>query len=271
MPPNEYLGNMLLLIVGGNDTTRNSMTGGVLALNQFSRAVRKAEGQSGRHSQHGVGDHPLAEPGRAYVPHCARGHRKFRGTRIAKGDKVAMWYVSGNRDETVIENPNELVIDRERPRQHLSFGFGIHRCVGNRLAEMQLKILWEEIHEAVQQCRGGGRAEISPLQLHPRHHGTARGGSRQIERLRRPCCHPGPRARDFSLTLPLWEGQTVEDRLGRGAPFAPICAPSTSFRRNPSPKFPPLALRKFRPSHRGRVVKQASFANGTFDTHALMP
>jgi len=56
-----------------------------------------------------------------------------------------MWYVSGNRDETVIENPNAYIIDRERPRNHVSFGFGIHRCVGNRLAELQLKIIWEEI------------------------------------------------------------------------------------------------------------------------------
>jgi hypothetical protein len=67
------------------------------------------------------------------------------GKTIKKGDKVVMWYVSGNRDDEVIENPNDYIIDRERPRQHMSFGFGIHRCVGNRLAELQLKILWEEI------------------------------------------------------------------------------------------------------------------------------
>jgi cytochrome P450 len=67
------------------------------------------------------------------------------GKTIKKGDKVAMWYVSGNRDEEAIEQPNEFIIDRARPRQHLSFGFGIHRCVGNRLAEMQLRIVWEEI------------------------------------------------------------------------------------------------------------------------------
>ncbi|MBI5942386.1 MAG: cytochrome P450, partial [Caulobacterales bacterium] len=64
---------------------------------------------------------------------------------IKKGEKVAMWYVSGNRDETAIENPNAYIIDRERPRHHMSFGFGIHRCVGNRLAEMQLRVVWEEI------------------------------------------------------------------------------------------------------------------------------
>ncbi|MBC7169188.1 cytochrome P450, partial [Phenylobacterium sp.] len=54
-------------------------------------------------------------------------------------------YVSGNRDDEVIDNPNAYIIDRLRVRQHLSFGFGIHRCVGNRLAELQLKIIWEEI------------------------------------------------------------------------------------------------------------------------------
>jgi cytochrome P450 len=67
------------------------------------------------------------------------------GKTIRKGDKVVMWYLSGNRDETAIDRPEEFIIDRARPRQHLSFGFGIHRCVGNRLAEMQLRILWEEI------------------------------------------------------------------------------------------------------------------------------
>jgi cytochrome P450 len=67
------------------------------------------------------------------------------GKQIRKGDKVVMWYVSGNRDPDAIEEPDKFIIDRPRPRQHLSFGFGIHRCVGNRLAELQLRILWEEI------------------------------------------------------------------------------------------------------------------------------
>jgi len=64
---------------------------------------------------------------------------------IKKGDRVVMWYISGNRDEEMVANPNDFIIDRERPRQHMSFGFGIHRCVGNRVAEMQLTIIWEEI------------------------------------------------------------------------------------------------------------------------------
>jgi cytochrome P450 len=67
------------------------------------------------------------------------------GKRIRKGDKVVMWYISGNRDESVISDADRLIIDRERARHHVAFGFGIHRCMGNRLAEMQLRIVWEEV------------------------------------------------------------------------------------------------------------------------------
>ncbi len=65
------------------------------------------------------------------------------GKTIKQGDRVVMWYISGNRDEEMVDRPNEFIIDRERPRQHMSFGFGIHRCVGNRVAEMQLTIIWK--------------------------------------------------------------------------------------------------------------------------------
>jgi len=70
---------------------------------------------------------------------------EFHGKTIKKGDKVVMWYLSGNRDESAITDPERFCIDRANPRHHLSFGFGIHRCMGNRLAEMQLRVLWEEI------------------------------------------------------------------------------------------------------------------------------
>jgi cytochrome P450 len=140
----EYLGNLILLIVGGNDTTRNSISGGLLALYQFPAQYAKLQADPS------VIPNMVAEIIRwqtplAYMRRTALEDVELGGKTIRKGDKVAMWYVSGNRDETVIENPNELVIDRDRARQHLSFGFGIHRCVGNRLAEMQLRITWEEI------------------------------------------------------------------------------------------------------------------------------
>jgi cytochrome P450 len=144
MPLMEFLGNILLLIVGGNDTTRNSISGGLLALNQYPDEYAKVR------ADHSLITNMVPEIIRwqtpvAHMRRTALEDTEFGGKTIRKGDKVIMWYVSGNRDETAIENPDAFILGRERPRQHLSFGFGIHRCVGNRLAEMQLRVVWEEI------------------------------------------------------------------------------------------------------------------------------
>jgi len=144
MPPMEYLGNIILLIVGGNDTTRNSITGGLYALNKFPKEYDKLIANPSL-IPNMVSEIIRWQTPLAHMRRTAIADSELRGKTIRKGDKVVMWYVSGNRDEEVIENPNELIIDRANARRHLSFGFGIHRCVGNRLAEMQLRIVWEEI------------------------------------------------------------------------------------------------------------------------------
>ncbi len=142
--PELFLGTLLLLIVGGNDTTRNSISGGVIGLNQFPDEYQKLR------------DNPalipnmVAEMVRWQTPvihmrRTALADIELGGQQIREGDKVIMWYLSGNRDETVFENPDKMIIDRPNARAHVSFGFGVHRCMGNRLAEMQLRILWEEI------------------------------------------------------------------------------------------------------------------------------
>jgi cytochrome P450 len=140
----ELLATCSLLIVGGNDTTRNSMSGGVWGLSQFPEQYQKLR------------ENP--ELVLSLVPEIIRWHTPvlhLRRTALAdfelgdktirKGDKVAMWFVSGNRDDEAITDPHALIVDRPRAREHISFGFGVHRCVGNRLAELQLRILWEEI------------------------------------------------------------------------------------------------------------------------------
>jgi cytochrome P450 len=140
----EYLGNLILLIVGGNDTTRNSLSGGVLALNESPGEYEKLRNNADLIVTM-VPEIIRWQTPLAYMRRTALCDTEFGGKKIRQGDKVAMWYVSGNRDPEAIDNPDAFIIDRARPRQHLSFGFGIHRCVGNRLAEMQLRIVWEEI------------------------------------------------------------------------------------------------------------------------------
>jgi cytochrome P450 len=140
----ERMGILILFLVGGNDTTRNSMSGGLLGLSRFPDQWQKLR------------EHPELVPSAIsefirwqtpviHMRRTALEDAEIGGKKIKAGDKVVIWYISGNRDDEVIERADEVIVDRKRPREHMSFGFGIHRCLGNRLAELQLRILWEEI------------------------------------------------------------------------------------------------------------------------------
>ena len=175
--PEAFLGNIMLLLVGGNDTTRNSISGGVIALNQYPEEYQKLR------ERPNLIPNMVSEIIRWQTPvihmrRTALEDYELGGQRIAAGDKVVMWYLSGNRDESVFEDPDRFIIDRANARAHVAFGFGVHRCMGNRLAEMQLRILWEEIVARFHKVEIVGKIErISnnfirgirnmPVQLHP--------------------------------------------------------------------------------------------------------
>lgn len=144
LSPAEFLGNLINVIVGGNDTTRNSLTGGVVALDQhpeqYARLLENPALVASMVPEIIRWQTPISHMARTAVADFELG-----GATIRKGDRIALWYLSGNRDESEIPDPEAFIIDRPQPRRHLSFGFGTHHCVGYRLAELQLQIAWEEI------------------------------------------------------------------------------------------------------------------------------
>ena len=142
--PVTYIGTLILLIVGGNDTTRNSISGGVVALNEFPEQYEKLRNDPSLIPTF-VDEVIRWQTPLAHMRRTATRDTELGGQKIKKGDKVVMWYVSANRDETAIDRANEFLIDRADSKRHLSFGWGVHFCMGSRIAEMQVRVLWEEI------------------------------------------------------------------------------------------------------------------------------
>ena len=148
MSEQEFMGNLILLIVGGNDTTRNSMSAYAYGLSKFPEERAKLEANH---------DHDLAvnamheilrwQTPLAHMRRTATEDAEVEGQLIRKGDNVVLWYASANRDESVFPDSDRIIVDRANARRHLAFGYGIHRCVGARVAELQLTTLISEMQK----------------------------------------------------------------------------------------------------------------------------
>ena len=144
LPPELLDGFFLLMVIAGNETTRNTLTGGLMALTENPEERAKLLEDPTLISN--ATDEMLRwVTSVIYFRRTAMKDTNIRGQDIKAGDKIVMWYGSANRDEDIFPDGHLFRVERENAKKHLAFGAGEHLCLGNRLGHMQIRILFEEL------------------------------------------------------------------------------------------------------------------------------
>ena len=164
--PQEYLdGSWLLIVFAGNDTTRNSLSGTLRLMTQFPEQKAMVVEDPSLIPQMSDESLRMVSP----VIHMRRTttqETEIRGQKIAKDEKVVMWYGAGNRDPDIFPDPDAFDMLRPNVSKHIAFGHGVHKCLGFRVAKMQLEIAYEKIFERFPQISWTGRQKIAPILCH---------------------------------------------------------------------------------------------------------
>ncbi len=163
--PQEFLdGSWLLIIFAGNDTTRNSMSGTIRLLTEFQDQRQMVLSDRSLIPQMNHEALRLISPV-IHMRRTAMEDTELHGQKIAKDEKVVLWYGAANRDASVFPDPDRMDITRENVEKHLAFGHGVHKCLGFRVAQMQLRIASEKILERFPNIHWTGKQKIAPNAL----------------------------------------------------------------------------------------------------------
>ncbi|HEY8543986.1 MAG TPA: cytochrome P450 [Acidimicrobiales bacterium] len=159
MTNDELMMFLILLVVAGNETTRNAISGGLRALSMFPEEKERLLAHPELYDLAVEEIIRYVSPVLSFIRTVTQDHT-YKGVDLKAGDRVFMLYQSANRDEDVFEDPDRLIIDRD-PNPHLAFGIGTHYCLGANLARNEVKVVFQELFKRLSDIRAKDPSELS--------------------------------------------------------------------------------------------------------------
>ena len=163
--PQEFLdGSWLLIIFAGNDTSRNSLSGTIRLMTEFPDQRAMVLDDPSLMSKMSEEALRMVSPV-MHMRRTAREDTELNGQKIAKDEKLVLWYGAANRDPDIFPDPDTFNMHRDNVEKHVAFGHGVHKCLGSRIAKMQLRMAFERIFDRFPDIAWTGKQTISPNAL----------------------------------------------------------------------------------------------------------